>query len=487
VDVRNPYHTPLTFRIIRAEHVALLAVCAALAWQHVGEVNWWRALAAFWIIDLVGYLPGAIAFRCSRNGKVHPWFHNAYNVAHTYLVTGTGVALWAYGIGGLEWAMLAVPIHLSIDRGIFGNTLKPAQLSFEPSDHSDEDVLCTLGRVPKADGSEVVDAAEVSRRVPREVLARWMDHPSGYLALSSKNQAFVVHGVPGLISFRRQGKHLWAFGGVHAPPENAGELLDRFLRFAAAQGLRVGAVQVRQSQVELFAKRRFTVNQFGSTFAVALGGYSFGGGPKMQLRNKIQRARRAGLRVVELGRDVPRDATWFQKVEAISARWVEAKGKKELDFMTGELGTPADEERRIFLAVDAQDNAVGFITYVPVWSADRPGYLHDLTRKLPEAPQGTMELCNAEAITRFSSEGAKCLHFGFTPFLIDDEEGPASSRLVNRLVRGLRKYGAKIYPADSQAAYKTKWGTDPVEREYLAAQRISFRTVFDLLCLTRSI
>ena len=47
-------------------------------------------------------------------------------------MTGTGVALWAYAIGGFEWAMLAVPIHLCVDRGVFGNTLKPIELSFEP-------------------------------------------------------------------------------------------------------------------------------------------------------------------------------------------------------------------------------------------------------------------------------------------------------------------------------------------------------------------
>jgi hypothetical protein len=32
-----------------------------------------------------------------------------------------------------------------------------------------------------------------------------------------------------------------------------------------------------------------------------------------------------------------------------------------------------------------------------------------------------------------------------------------------------------------------KWGTDVMEREYVAARPISFRAVFDLLLLTRSI
>src|SRR5262249_49149524 len=208
---------------------------------------------------------------------------------------------------------------------------------------SDEVVLSALGRVSQKDSKWTtgsIRSPEITKRLPREVLVKILNHPSGYLALSSRNHAFVVDGIPGLISYRQQGKHLWLFGGVHAEAENAGELLDQFLRFAAQKALRVAAVQVRQAQVELFAKRGFQLNQFGTTFAASLKGYSFGGGPKMQLRNKIQRARRAGLKVVELGKEVPADATWFAKVEEISAKWVEAKGKKELDFMTGELGGP---------------------------------------------------------------------------------------------------------------------------------------------------
>jgi hypothetical protein len=32
-----------------------------------------------------------------------------------------------------------------------------------------------------------------------------------------------------------------------------------------------------------------------------------------------------------------------------------------------------------------------------------------------------------------------------------------------------------------------KWGTDVIEREYVAARPISLRAVFDLLLLTRSV
>ena len=183
----------------------------------------------------------------------------------------------------------------------------------------------------------------------------------------------------------------------------------------------MAAVQVRQSQVDLFASRGFTVNQLGTTFAVSLKDFSLGGGPKMQLRNKIQKARRLGLKVVELGKDVPRDASWFAKLDEISERWLEEKGKKELDFMVGEIGGPDDQDRRIFLVLDADERPIAFISYVPVFGNERPGFC-TLDPQSARRPLGAMELCNAEAIARLKVEGIEYLHFGFTPFIIGGEE-----------------------------------------------------------------
>jgi hypothetical protein len=131
MDIKNPLHTAGTYRLFRAEQIALLiVVTAALLW-HWHEVNVWRAAAAFWIIDILGYLPGAIAYRRRGGGPISPIYHHLYNFAHTYLVVGAGVALWAW-FSGPEWAMLAAPFHLSIDRGVFGNVFKPVALPFEP-------------------------------------------------------------------------------------------------------------------------------------------------------------------------------------------------------------------------------------------------------------------------------------------------------------------------------------------------------------------
>ena len=137
----------------------------------------------------------------------------------------------------------------------------------------------------------------------------------------------------------------------------------------------------------------------------------------MKLRNRIKRARDAGVTVVELGRDRACPPGLWRRLAEISRAWLTTKGGHELDLLVGEMGEPGDPDRRVFVAFDRQEQPLGFITYVPVWG-ERPGVLHDLTRRAPDAPAGVMELINATALARFQAEEIRFLHFGFTPFLV---------------------------------------------------------------------
>lgn len=132
MDIKNRFHTDGSFMLVRAEHLLIVAVCAWLAIAHFHELDLWRFVAAFAVIDLVGYIPGALRFHRQGGGIISPIYHHLYNVTHSYLTAAVAAGLWAYAAGGFEWAMLAFPIHLSGDRGLFGNTYKPTSLSFEP-------------------------------------------------------------------------------------------------------------------------------------------------------------------------------------------------------------------------------------------------------------------------------------------------------------------------------------------------------------------
>jgi lysylphosphatidylglycerol synthetase-like protein (DUF2156 family) len=313
-----------------------------------------------------------------------------------------------------------------------------------------------------------------------------VDHPSGFLALSPRNVLFTCPGVSGFVAYRAHGRYRINLGGVQAAPAQRAALLDEFLAESRREGCRAVAVQVRQDQVDLFRGRGFAVNQFGSSFGVDLTTFTMAGGGRLKLRNRIQRARRAGVRVVELGRDLPASAAAWDGVQRVSRVWLRGKKGPELDFLIGELGRPGDSHRRIFLALDARGEPLGFITYVPAWGA-RSGYLHDLTRRVPAAPPGVMELTNAEAMGRFTAEGARFLHFGLTPFVVDPHEPPGGHRGLAWLLRLIGRRGRFVYPALSQREYKMKWAPDVIEREYIAFEKLAPGALWALLSVTRSL
>ena len=150
MDHVNRFHTNDSWVWVRAEHVAVVVVTLGLLVYHRSEVNWVRGVAAFVLLDVIGYVPGAIAYRRARGGKIPAIYHHLYNLTHSYLVCGMVVGLWALAGDGFEWAMLAVPIHLSGDRGIFGNTYKPTTLPFEPAP------MPAAGLAPDASGEKAL-------------------------------------------------------------------------------------------------------------------------------------------------------------------------------------------------------------------------------------------------------------------------------------------------------------------------------------------
>jgi lysylphosphatidylglycerol synthetase-like protein (DUF2156 family) len=315
--------------------------------------------------------------------------------------------------------------------------------------------------------------------------AAFIDHPSGFLACSAANRRFMLRDIEGFIGYRQHGGHRIAFGGVHGPEHARAQLLRRFLDDARSAGRRALFVQVPARQVALFEAQGATVNRLGSTFAVALAGYTLRGTSKISLRNKIHRAERAGLRVLELGRDCPASATLLAQIRSISEAWLQRKAKKELNFMVGVASDANDRLRRTFVAIDASGNAAAFVTYVPAWG-ERAGYLHDLSRRRPDAPPGTMELVNYLAMRRMQEEGVAYLHFGFTPFVLTGDEPASASTTMGCVAKLLYRYGSFVYPAQSQADYKRKWGSD-VFPEYLAGFPLSLSGVVALLRLTRAL
>ena len=133
MDSKNRFETKHTHLFHRLEYLALLLISIGLAVWHFDEIRWLPFAVLFLYIDVIGYFPGAIAYR-KNGGKVAPIYYYLYNFTHNFVTNIAVVALWCVWVGP-EWALLAIPIHLFGDRSIFGNSIKSTGVSFEPKLH----------------------------------------------------------------------------------------------------------------------------------------------------------------------------------------------------------------------------------------------------------------------------------------------------------------------------------------------------------------
>lgn len=134
MDLANRFESRGTYRLIRLEYLVALGVSLYFFIAHIDEVRWGPAVALFLYIDLLGYLPGAIAYHFSRTKRIAKTYYVLYNTMHSFVTNSVVVLLWIWLIGP-EWALLAIPIHLCGDRALFGNFLKPFSVTFEPTAH----------------------------------------------------------------------------------------------------------------------------------------------------------------------------------------------------------------------------------------------------------------------------------------------------------------------------------------------------------------
>ncbi|WP_409060681.1 bifunctional lysylphosphatidylglycerol flippase/synthetase MprF [Streptomyces sp. SYP-A7185] len=319
----------------------------------------------------------------------------------------------------------------------------------------------------------------------KSAIEKYADNPSAFLALNDGNETFSVPGTEGVIVYRGAGRYLIQFGGVFAPEEQRAELLRAFREFAAHKRRRVVAMQLQAADTGLYESEGFVINQVGASYSVNLADFSLRGSKFVKLRNKISRAGRSGLEVREVDFDGYRD-----QLAEVDGNWLRSKGRhvKEIEFLVGQLGGPAQKHRRLFVGL-LEGAPIAYISYSPSYGST-PGWLHDLSRRIADPPPGVMEALNSTAMGVFREEGAQWLHFGFTPFttLRPEHERESHSPVTAKFMKFLAEHGESVYPSRSQLAYKEKWGPHLVLPEYLAFEgRVRPGAIWQILRVTKSI
>ena len=160
MDTKNRFDGRTTYQLIRLEYAIGLLFSIAVAVIHIKSIRWIPFIGLFAYIDVIGYIPGAIAYRRSGDGRISRIYYLLYNTTHSMAFNAAVAGLWVLLIGP-EWSLLALPIHLCGDRGLFGNYLKPFSVPFEPH------VIPAFTRFE----DEIGRGLESARRLPRAAVA----------------------------------------------------------------------------------------------------------------------------------------------------------------------------------------------------------------------------------------------------------------------------------------------------------------------------
>lgn len=505
MDAVNRFETRSTFLLWRLEYLLLLVASIAILLYHWDQVRWIPFLILFWYIDLIGYVPGAIVYRLN-GGKVPPFFYYLYNFTHNYVTAAVVALLWGAFVQ-IEWALLAIPIHLFGDRAIFGNSFKSIKVNYEgkpdhefnqfsrlfdqkePHYFAPTDTTHTTPTqftdTPVSSNGPELSVVKISNYLDRHA-----NHPSSFLAANKATQHFIVPGIEGFIPYRDEGKCLFQICGVIAAEQDREKLLRAFIEKSNQDGKALCCVQIRDDQIQLYEKCGFSVNQMGLSYTLDLRVFKTSGTPFVSMRNKIKRAQKAGVVVYELGKDIAWTKSLQAELDTITQSWLSTKGNKPLlEFMVGELEPETQSYRRIFGAF-LDGKLIGFVSYVPS-HGNFSGWMHDISRREKEVPPGVMELINITAIDRFKLENVAFLNFGLTPFCgirPELDAAPSKSRFLSRLLELLERYGQVVYPAVSQVTYKKKWQPLQETPEYVGFYGgFKLGHLYRLMKITRSI
>jgi phosphatidylglycerol lysyltransferase len=505
MDAVNRFETRSTFLLWRLEYSLLLLVSLATLFYHWDQIRWIPFLILFWYIDLIGYVPGAIVYRLN-GGKVPPFFYYLYNFTHNYVTAAVVAVLWGIFVG-VEWALLALPIHLFGDRAIFGNSFKSIKVNYEGKPDQEFSQFSrlfdqkqpyyvapaeTINTAPKqsVDTPLSTSCSGLSLAKISDYLNQYANHPSSFLAANKATEHFTLPGIEGFIPYRDEGKCLFQICGVVAAEQDREKLLRAFVEKAKQDDKALCCVQIRNDQIPLYEQCGFSVNQMGLSYTLDLRAFKTSGTPFVSMRNKIKRAQKAGVVVHELGKDIPWSEQLQAELDTITQSWLSTKGNKPLlEFMVGELQPETQSYRRMFGAF-LDNRLIGFVSYVPSHGSFS-GWMHDISRREKEVPPGVMELINITAIDRFKTEDVAFLNFGLTPFCgirPELDAAPSKSRFLSRLLELLEKYGQVVYPAVSQVAYKKKWQPLQETPEYVGFYSgFKLGHLYRLMKITRSI
>jgi len=275
------------------------------------------------------------------------------------------------------------------------------------------------------------NASDEENALARELINKYSQNSSSYLILEDDKTLFFGKEVQGVIAYGVVGNVVIVCGDPVCAPDDFMILLSEFKAFCSEcsyQSVFLGATSAFIKKYEMLG---YSHVKAGEEARFHLQEYQLAGGKMQKIRTLINHANNAGLTTVEYKPNECKDEYIEKAIDDISESWLEGKKSGKLGFTVGGVGLENPLDRRYFYAVDESEKIVAFNVFLPY--AEMKGYLADVTRRFPDAPNGVTEKLIFDGFMVFRDEGALWGSMGLAPLANVREEGITDEKAVKLL------------------------------------------------------
>ncbi|MHA6493647.1 phosphatidylglycerol lysyltransferase domain-containing protein [Pseudomonas borbori] len=272
--------------------------------------------------------------------------------------------------------------------------------------------------------------------------AHFLDEQLGYLAyIPIRHPLYAPRGMNVVI------------GDPIAAPADVERLLDAYL--AETRAALTVFLDIGSTFADVLSARGYPVNEFGVNSMIDLRGFDLAlrGKQYSHLRRWRNKAHAEGIevhegRLGELGRE---------ELGELNREWLARKGGHDLAGLTRPLVLEDEDDVRYFWARQ-QGRLLALAVFDPMYRDGRiTGYLHNASRALKDAPNGTNDAIVLHAIGQFQAEGKDILSLGLSPLALKNGERYPHNPVVAWAFDFIYRRCPFIYPCQGNVFHKEKY------------------------------
>lgn len=259
-------------------------------------------------------------------------------------------------------------------------------------------------------------------------------HYDSYLASEPGRSHFWSSRRDGLISYVRQGRHVFVGGGLIAPCVSRANLLGEFTEFSERRGWNTVFFNVADAELPLFSEFGFQITKWGEEPIVDLTDRTWRGKQFEWVRRQTNYCLRHGLVAHEVRPNVVGPDRWpdiLAELKEIAHASLSKKAQSaEMKFFEGSIESHALGLRRLFVARSngGSGRIEGFVVCNPI--LDGTSWSTELYRHRPDSIRGTIAFLFQHVMQAFQAEGIDSLRLCLDPARNCSNPQPGDSWLV---------------------------------------------------------